>query len=314
MTRPAQQRLFLALQPPETSCKYWVSLALAAILGGACAGAAEPLAPSLFEPPRAAPSSSADIQFELQPVSQPPPASPRLSLLGRLGSDQRNFYDRETLTWVLTGVGIHAAISNTNIDEFLREEYQQNVRNADTDEWSELFHSSKFFGEGVYVLPIYAAAALSAMPFDEDTMIGTAGEWGGRSLRTILVGAPPLLALQIGIGASRPMEEHSFSHWEPFQDDNGASGHAFMGAVPFLSAARMTEHRGMKAVLYAGSVMPGISRINDDAHYTSQVILGWTLAYLASGAVDDTYASEDAPRLLPGPVADGNGVNVLWRY
>lgn len=235
-------------------------------------------------------------------------------LFSRIGSDFKNFYDADTLGPLAASVGLHAVISNTETDEWLRSEYQQNVRNADTDEWSELFHGPKVFGEGLYAIPIYAATTLLARPFDDNPTAQVVGEWGERSLRTILVGGPPVLGLQLLIGASRPMEEHSQSHWEPFQDDNGASGHAFMGAIPFLTAAKMTSHTPTKATLYVASTLPGISRINDDAHYPSQVILGWTLGYLAATAVDDTFQSSDAPLVLPGAVADGNGLNVLWRF
>ncbi|TWT85787.1 PAP2 superfamily protein [Posidoniimonas polymericola] len=269
----------------------------------------------LFSAPQPPYELTADLGYELPPLAEHRCRPDRPSLLSEIVADHQHFYDAHTMGWLAAGVGAHAVISNTNIDEFLREEYQQNIRNADTDEWSEVFHMSKFFGEGTYVLPIYAATALAGIPFNENTVLGQTGQWGERSIRTVLVGAPPLLVLQSFIGASRPGEKHSESHWEPFQDDNGVSGHAFMGAVPFLSAAKMAEHRSVKALLYVGSAMPAISRVNDDAHYTSQAILGWSIAYLAANAVDDTYDAERLPQVFPGPVgAEGNGVNVLWRY
>ncbi|MCA9241552.1 MAG: hypothetical protein KDA37_15185, partial [Planctomycetales bacterium] len=187
------------------------------------------------------------------------------SLLSRLGSDLKHFYDEDTLSPLAASIGLHAVISNTHTDEWLRSEYQQNVRNADTDEWSEFFHGPKVFGEGMYAIPIYAVTTIVAKRFEDSPTAYTVGEWGERSLRTILVGGPPVLGLQLLIGASRPMEGHSDSHWEPFNDDNGVSGHAFMGAIPFLSAAKMTDHTPTKAALYLASTLPGISRINDDA-------------------------------------------------
>lgn len=156
--------------------------------------------------------------------------------------------------------------------------------------------------------------ALAAIPANEGTPLAVTGEWGERSLRTVLVGGPPMLALQYGIGASRPDELHSASHWEPFQDANAVSGHAFMGAIPFLSAAKMTDRPLLKGALIFGSVLPGFSRFNDEDHYASQVVLGWSMAYLAASAVDDTYAQERPYRLMPGPVGEGTGINVLFSY
>ena len=41
-------------------------------------------------------------------------------------------------------------------------------------------------------------------------------------------------------GASRPADGQG-SHWHMFNDNNGVSGHAFIGAIPFLAAAEMVE-------------------------------------------------------------------------
>lgn len=257
--------------------------------------------------------SAGAVQYDFDLAASPERAAPA-SWLGKLRMDYANFYDRETLARLAAGVGVHAAISNTNADEWLRHEYQERLRGARTDEWAEIFHSPKIFGEGSYLLPAYAATALIALPFDEESLLGTTGEWGERSLRTVLVGAPPMLGLQWTIGASRPTEEHSKSHWEPFHDDNGVSGHAFMGAIPFLSAAKMTDKPVWKAFWYLGSTMPAFSRVNDDDHYTSQALLGWSIAYLASTAVADTYDSPYAPSIAPGPVGDGSGLNFWWKF
>ncbi len=274
--------------------------------------------PLLFDPPVPAASFQtevfgAGVDFELPTTDAPSPTKLR-ALFSNIVSDHEHFYDPETLAWLAVGVGAHAVVSNTHADEFLQHEWQENIRNARTDEWSELFQNSKIFGEGTYLLPAYAVAALAAIPFEQQSPMGVAGEWGERSLRTVLVGAPPMLGLQSLIGASRPGEDAQSSHWDPFQDNNSLSGHAFMGAVPFLSAARMTERRGLKALLYAASTMPGLSRINDDAHYASQSILGWGVAFLASGAVNDTYQLPGEPTMLPGPVADGEGMNLMWKF
>jgi hypothetical protein len=97
-----------------------------------------------------------------------------------------------------------------------------------------------------------------------------------------------MLALQQVIGASRPGEAESGSHWEPFHDDNGVSGHSFMGAVPFITAAHMTKNPWLRGGLYLGSGMAGLSRINDNHHYASQAALGWWMAYLAARCVNPT--------------------------
>ncbi len=97
---------------------------------------------------------------------------------------------------------------------------------------------------------------------------------GERSLRGSFVGAPPLIIMQQLTGGSRPTETDENSEWHPFRDKNGISGHAFMGSLPFITAAKMTDNRGYKVLFYAGSAIAPLSRVNDNAHYPSQVALG----------------------------------------
>jgi membrane-associated phospholipid phosphatase len=128
-------------------------------------------------------------------------------------------------------------------------------------------------------------------------------EWGGRSLRAILSGGPAVLLLESGLGGSRPGERPEASHWKPFDDWNGASGHAFIGAIPLLTAARMTDDRWLQGGLLFASLLPAWSRVNDNRHYLSQVGVGWWVAYLACEAVDRTEHADDrltwAPILSP---------------
>ncbi len=234
--------------------------------------------------------SSAD-QLKVAPLEMaledPDPES--LTLLQSIVSDHGSFYSRESLGLMFVGLGAGAVLANTNADDFIsRDFYQESIRNASTDEYFEAIHNMKLFGEGKYGLPIYALAAGGGWLLSENEYLDAPGEWGERSLRTVLVGGPPMLLMQWVVGGSRPGEAHSGSHWEPFQDNNGVSGHAFMGAIPFLNAANMTDNRWLRAGCYLGSGMAGLSRINDDSHYTSQAVLGWWMAYLAARSVDNT--------------------------
>ena len=75
-----------------------------------------------------------------------------------------------------------------------------------------------------------------------------------------------------------------------------------------MTAAAMTDEPLLKAAFAAGSLAAGWSRINDNAHYLSQVLLGWTVAYLAVDAVSatemDRYGLHVAPSVLMQPSSD----------
>jgi hypothetical protein len=230
-------------------------------------------------------------------------------------SDYFEFYSLEGLTWLAAGLAAGGLMANTGFDEhFLRDTYLENIVLAPSDEVYEKLHQPKFLGDGYYTIPVFAALAL-AEPLIDDLPLGSgAAEWAQRSLRTILVGGPPLLGLQWLTGGSRPDETDESSEWQPLHDDNGISGHSFMGAIPFLSAAKISDNLWLKAGFYAASGLPALSRVNDDRHYFSQAVLGWWLAYLAASAVDRTEFLPDDWRAYPVTTADQWGMLVERRF
>ena len=300
-------------------------------------GGVTPIDPPLYEPWSEA-WMAAPAVIILQPVSPPrdasftsvmPPqaggqsaarelVSPRREglqgFLHGLAADQKHFYSTEGLILLGAGTGVAAILANTAADRAFEDFYQENVRNVGTDEFTEALHTPKFLGNGLITLPIFAGAAVGGAVFDDSVVAGMVGEWGGRSFRAALVGGGPVLILQRVTGASRPNETRSGSHWEPFQDNNGVSGHSFMGALPFISAAKMTDEPLLKATFYIASTAAGLSRINDDGHYASQVLLGWWIAYLSCSAVDHTQNSDDQFSLVPWSLGGGNGMGIEYRW
>jgi len=248
--------------------------------------------------------------FDTNP--RPQSQRPLHNLFGDLLTDQQNYYSNESLGALAVGFAIGSAVANTKLDASLRNSYQKNIRGTHTDEYSEALHTPKVLGNGYLAIPAFAGAALVGSWLDDVPLGDAASEWGQRSLRTILVGAPPMLAMQLVTGASRPGETDDGSHWKPFQDNNGVSGHSFMGAVPFICAAKMTDNPYWKVAFYVGSTLGAFSRINDDRHYSSQVMLGWWMAYVAASAVDHTQQDKNLT-IFPLLIADGVGVGIEYR-
>lgn len=226
-----------------------------------------------------------------------------------LRSDYGNFYSKRSMTVAAEVFAAGAVIANTNCDQQIRNWYQEDIRSQATDDVAQV---AKNFGEGYLVLPALGISLAAGELMDDSPHASVAGDWADQSLRAIVVGAPPLLVTQVLTGGARPSDSTHGSNWVPMHDNNGVSGHAFMGAVPFITAAKMTEDPLAKAGLYAASTVTGLSRINDDAHYTSQVFLGWSVAYLACSAVSDTEQELKDFRFTTVPVADGVGVGVVF--
>ncbi len=238
----------------------------------------------------------------------------RLTLWSRVKLDHANYYSKESLTWLAGGFGVGAIIANTSLDGGIQNHFQISVHSASSDEWLHGLHAQKELGNGRYTLPAYAAAWVAGKLFERVPMAGIAGEWGERSLRATLVGTPPMLAMQYITGASRPGETSSNGMWKPFQDNNGVSGHSFMGAIPFLAAAKMTDKPLLKLAFYAGSTLAPLSRVNDNRHYPSQVFLGWWMAWIATNAVDATQHADQYWSVFPMTWPGATGVGVEYRY
>ena len=91
---------------------------------------------------------------------------------------------------------------------------------------------------------------------------------------------------------------------------------AFIGAIPFLAAADMVESPLLKGTLYVCSTFVGFSRMTDNAHYPSQIFLGWYLAWASSRAVSmtETHFAGMEVRVVPLPMADLGGIAVEGRW
>ncbi|QDT41705.1 PAP2 superfamily protein [Gimesia alba] len=242
------------------------------------------------------------------------PPEEQLTLWSQIKTDHANYYSRESLTWLAGGFGVGAIMANTSLDGGIQNHFQSSVHSASSDEWLHGLHAQKELGNGRYTLPLFAAAWVAGAMFEKIPLVNASGEWGERSIRAIIVGTPPMLAMQYVTGASRPGETTSNAKWKPFQDNNGVSGHSFMGAIPFLAAAKVTDKPLLKLVFYAGSTLAPLSRVNDNRHYPSQVLLGWWMAWIATNAVDATQNAERNWSVFPIAYPDATGMAVEYRW
>lgn len=218
-----------------------------------------------------------------------------------VASDYRQCYTLTNLGKLVLGLGIAAMYANNSFDREVQNLYQEYIRSGTTDDVARLV---KPFGNGRVMVPVYLGATLLGEWLPDSHLGNLVGDFGRTNSRALLVGVPLVLLLQRATGASRPSES-SHSRWHWFADDNGVSGHSFMGAVPFLVAANMTPQRLLKYPLYLGSMLTGLSRINDNQHYFSQAFLGWWLAWLATSAINNRQV---------GVVGSANGIGVVVQF
>ncbi len=232
----------------------------------------------------------------------------------RMLQDQANFYSPDSALNLGAAAAIGATFANTQLDQQLHDHFQSSVRGASSDGWFNFLHANKELGNGMYTLPVIGAVWVTGEAFDSSPAMHTMGDWGEKSLRGIVVGTPALLVLQKLTGGSRPGETPEGSEWHPMQDNNGVSGHAFMSALPFITAAKMTDRPLPKTLFYVGSTIGPLSRVNDNAHYPSQIGIGWALAFIAASAVQQTDTGKRGWSVVPQSVNNGNGFALQYRW
>jgi len=232
------------------------------------------------------------------------------AMLLDIRTDHRNYYSWPSMRKLLLGVAASSVFANTSMDEDIQDWYQDDVRSSGTDDFSSFWKAS---GRGQVLVPACVGLALVGRMFEDRPLGCATGQFATRVTRGYLVGGPPVMLMQHCLGSSRPGESPHESAFRPFEDANAVSGHAFIGAMPFITAAKMTEDPCLKGCLYFCSILPAWSRVNDDCHYFSQVYLGWWMAYLAAAAVSNTERDQRqlafTPLVAPGTV----GVEVVYR-
>ncbi|NQT16521.1 MAG: phosphatase PAP2 family protein, partial [Planctomycetes bacterium] len=227
----------------------------------------------------------------------------------KVWTDHRNYYSWDVARDLGLALAGAAVLANTSLDKDFQDWYQEDVGNSDT---RRLANDCKALGEGGCCLAVYLGLALVGSLFDEESAGGVVGKLGSRTTRAYLVGGPPVVLTQRVLGGSRPGESEDGSHWKPMDDANAVSGHAFMGAVPFMTAARMTDCVWLKTGLYACSALPAWSRIDQNSHYLSQACLGWWMAYLAASAVDETETGYEHLTFLPVTTPEMVGIGMVY--
>ena len=228
-----------------------------------------------------------------------------------LKADFRYHYSSQPLTEVAVGFGVTALLANSGVDENTQRFFRDKMQGQAGDSLTKFFTGVGDVAQPLYSIPIYLAMMWAGGYNSESESV--AARWAADSLRGVLIGTPELIVLGSIAGGHAPAEGEP--GWRPFDSNNGVSGHAFLGAVPIITAAKMTDKRWLKYTLYTISTFPGLARIYDEKHYLSQAVMGWWLASVASRTVEHTnIGRESTVRLIPLLYPDGAGLQVSIRF
>jgi hypothetical protein len=226
--------------------------------------------------------------------------------------DYKQFYSQYRFMRLCLAYGIAATSAGSDVDDDIQDFYQDHVRNSTTDKASNI---TKNIGNGWYIISLSAASAAAGAIFPEGKTSSDIGTFGERSLRAIAVGGPAVVLMQYVTGASRPKDMGDNSSWEPFKSHHGVSGHTFIGAIPFLTLAHMYDEEWyIKYPLYVASTLTGLSRINDDEHFFSQVGLGWYMAWEATQSIDERDSKDHRLSVVPLIAPGYYGLQLIMKW
>ncbi len=197
----------------------------------------------------------------------------------------RRNYGRRSFLRLLGATAVAGALAYSGLDTFIDGFMTDKIRSRDTD---RVATGARFFGKRFWFANWLLVGVIDAW-----WRTGSFSDWGRRNFEAMVVGLPTLWTMQRGLGANRPSSADGDPRWRPLAADNSASGHTFMAAIPWLNLARRCGVKGWRRAAYAGSMLTGWSRLNDRKHYLSQVVLGWTIAWNAVDAVQDSVQRMD---------------------
>ncbi|MBN2206163.1 MAG: phosphatase PAP2 family protein [Candidatus Aminicenantes bacterium] len=167
------------------------------------------------------------------------------------------------------------------LDEDIRETVQDS-RSSSSDDLSGFFSN---FGDGLVLsaglLGFYAAGERAGDPTWRRTAL-----LGLKSL-----GATALLVMgsKFVIGRARPRANEGRSVFRPFSFKSTyyalPSGHAASAWAVAATIADQSGNRTVDAVAYGLAALASLSRVHDDKHWTSDVVLGSALGYFTAKKV-----------------------------
>lgn len=207
----------------------------------------------------------------------------RAPLFRGTGAHWRRQYSRRAFLKLGAAVGAAGVVIYSGLDEAVTAGHDRHVRSARGDRVARVGYET---GQRPWFLVWAAVASIDAW-----WRSGPLSRWGRANFEAMVVGLPILWTVQRGLGADRPSAERPTPDWQPLRTDHAASGHAFIGAVPWLTGARAIGLHRWRPLLLAGSWLAGWSRLNDRKHYLSQVWLGWFIAWQAVAATG--YRGDD---------------------
>jgi membrane-associated phospholipid phosphatase len=192
------------------------------------------------------------------------------------------------------------------------------IQSRRTGAWDKVADFGRPFGDGKYVIPALGLAYACGRLVGND-----------RASRTALLGLESVAVSGAITGAVKFLaHKHRPSSgaaddipWDGpglvTSDLSFPSGHSAVAfAVATVFAAEYSEHRLVAPLAYGAATLCAFSRMNDNAHYLSDVVVGAAIGHFTARAILARHGrfSESRLRLAPTVSARGPGLSISCRF
>lgn len=185
------------------------------------------------------------------------------------------------------------------LDDDILVDFKEN-RNSTTDDISSVFER---FGNGAYTIPVLAGFYLYGRFGENEKLERTAL----LATESFLVTGLFATVLKVATGRPRPFKGESADTFEGFSTSNKSfpSGHTSTAFAIATVVANEYENVPLVApISYGIATLTGLSRLNDQKHWASDVFFGAALGYFTSKTILKLHSNKKGRHFTIYPHAD----------
>ena len=213
--------------------------------------------------------------------------------------------------WLTASLVLGAAAGFYVYDEKIHD-WTQERRGGTTDGISRF---AKPFGEGQYVVPALGLFYLYGYTAKD----GKAEKTALLSAESLLISSAFTQALKYSTHRQRPEDSNQHDRWDgpSFSGNNlsfasGESTAAF--SIATVIASEYEAEPWVAPLAYGIATLAALARINDNAHWASDVLVGSAIGHFTAKAIVKLHRKQSKFALTPEAVGGGMGLNFSYNF
>ena len=212
--------------------------------------------------------------------------------------------------WMVASLVVGAAAGLYAYDQDIKE-WAQKRKGETTDRLSSLV---KPFGDGFYTVPALGLFYLYGYARED----AKAERTSLLSLESFVIAGAFNSVLKYATHRARPEDTERYDKWDgpSFSSDHRsfASGHAAVAFSIATVIASEYDNAYVPPIAYGIATLTALARINDNAHWASDVLVGSAIGYFTAKAVIRLHKKSPQWSVSPTAVGQGQGLALSYRF